>query len=210
MLARAEAAARCLPTHSKSAHIAPLQLLDLANLKVFGHAGFRPGQREVVEAALAGQDVFVLMPTGGGKSLCFQVRVARFLLGRVMSWQCSTGCFQRRIGRAQLILSCSGKLRPGRRQTPSPPCRALSASERRPALPHAPAPASQLPAVLSHGVTIVVCPLLSLMHDQVAALVQGGPSGCSVPATCLSSQKTEQEVRCRQKGVCSRCASPAC
>ncbi|MEM1077971.1 MAG: DNA helicase RecQ [Pseudomonadota bacterium] len=40
---------------------------------VFGFSQFRPGQAEVVEAVCAGEDVLAIMPTGGGKSLCFQL-----------------------------------------------------------------------------------------------------------------------------------------
>ncbi len=39
----------------------------------YGWDGFRPGQRPVVEAILAGQDVLAVLPTGGGKSLCYQL-----------------------------------------------------------------------------------------------------------------------------------------
>ena len=41
--------------------------------KYYGYDQFRPGQREMIEAILAGRDVLGIMPTGGGKSICYQV-----------------------------------------------------------------------------------------------------------------------------------------
>jgi ATP-dependent DNA helicase RecQ len=72
-------------------------------LDVFGYTAFRGEQRAIVEHVVAGGDALVLMPTGGGKSLCYQ-----------------------------------------------------------------------LPALLRHGVGIVVSPLIALMQDQVDALSQLG------------------------------------
>lgn len=49
--------------------VSPESLLE----RVFGYQRFRPGQREIIDAALAGERALVVMPTGGGKSLCYQI-----------------------------------------------------------------------------------------------------------------------------------------
>src|SRR3712207_3558216 len=47
--------------------------LERALHDLFGHPGFRPGQEAAVSAAVEGRDVLVVMPTGAGKSLCYQL-----------------------------------------------------------------------------------------------------------------------------------------
>lgn len=47
--------------------------LNIALKKHFGFSSFKGQQKEVIESLLAGQDTFVIMPTGGGKSLCYQL-----------------------------------------------------------------------------------------------------------------------------------------
>ena len=48
----------------------PLSILKT----VYGYDAFRGQQREIIEHVIAGNSAFVLMPTGGGKSLCYQIR----------------------------------------------------------------------------------------------------------------------------------------
>lgn len=83
----------------------------------FGLKDYRPGQREAVQAILSGRDVLCILPTGAGKSLCWQ-----------------------------------------------------------------------LPAVVHDGLTLVVSPLIALMHDQVRHLKEAG-----VPAASLDSLMTPPE-----------------
>lgn len=64
---------------SMQAAPSPAQDVPKCMKEVFGHDGFRVGQEECVSHILDGRDVLVIMPTGGGKSLCYQLPVA---LGR--------------------------------------------------------------------------------------------------------------------------------
>ncbi|CAG9313854.1 unnamed protein product [Blepharisma stoltei] len=77
--------------------------IDKANQTIFSNTNFLPSQREIIESALKGNDIFVCLPTGAGKSLTFQ-----------------------------------------------------------------------LPAVVSEGITVVVMPLISLIHDQSVHLQKLG------------------------------------
>ncbi|KAG1326214.1 putative ATP-dependent DNA helicase Q-like 1 [Cocos nucifera] len=93
--------------------------IELANAVIFGNRDFRALQYQACKAAIENRDCFVLMPTGGGKSLCYQ-----------------------------------------------------------------------LPATLHPGVTVVVCPLLSLIQDQIITLnIKYG-----IPATFLNSQQTASQA----------------
>ncbi len=50
-----------------------MEQIERALKQTFGHEAFRPGQRQIVEMTLTGRDALVLMPTGGGKSLTYQL-----------------------------------------------------------------------------------------------------------------------------------------
>ncbi len=90
---------------------------------VFGYSKFRPGQREIIQNILEGRDTLAVMPTGGGKSLCYQI-----------------------------------------------------------------------PALIFDGITVVVSPLISLMLDQVGALLENGVSAVFLNST-LNLDEYKKTVR---------------
>ena len=67
------------PSHPNAADTDPLQILQ----EVFGYDAFRGPQAPIVDCVISGGDALVLMPTGGGKSLCYQIpAIARQRAGR--------------------------------------------------------------------------------------------------------------------------------
>ena len=92
----------------------------------FGYADFRPGQKSVIEALMAGRDALAVMPTGAGKSLCYQI-----------------------------------------------------------------------PSIVLPGAAIVVSPLVSLMGDQVRALVQAGVHAAYLNSTLSSAAQGRVIERAR-------------
>ena len=112
-----ECGGRGLPDNRRVPH---LQILR----DIFGYPAFRGPQQAIVEHVIAGGDALVLMPTGGGKSLCYQVPA---------------------IARQQAGL----------------------------------------------GATLVISPLIALMHDQVGALHEAGVSAAFLNST-LSSDEAYQ------------------
>ena len=58
---------------TEAVHCAIVHTLAADLKRLFGHDDFRDGQREIVEAALAGEDALAVLPTGGGKSLTYQL-----------------------------------------------------------------------------------------------------------------------------------------
>ncbi|CAI5953664.1 unnamed protein product [Closterium sp. NIES-64] len=146
-----------------------LDQVALASAAVFGHRRLRDGQRHACEAALAGRDVFVLMPTGGGKSLCYQHFFP--LSQSPHSVPLCTPLFSH--------------------PHPSP---TVPSRSRHPLS----SPTLQLPAVLSRGVTVVVSPLLALIQDQVMALVHhhGVPAAfLSSAQTAVQAAAVARELR---------------
>ena len=112
-----------MPAAPVTASTTPTAILN----EVFGYAAFRGQQQAIVDHVVAGGDALVLMPTGGGKSLCYQIpAIARQRAG--------------------------------------------------------------------HGVTLVVSPLIALMHDQVGALHEAGVAAAFLNST-LDWEQTEDIER---------------
>ena len=62
---------------TESTILSPSSVMELLRSR-FGFSDFREGQEEVIEAVMAGEDVLTIMPTGSGKSLCYQLPALAF------------------------------------------------------------------------------------------------------------------------------------
>jgi ATP-dependent DNA helicase RecQ len=71
---------QALQEHAAAVNVAQLSEVDEMLKNTFGYSSFRPGQREIIDAAISGQDCIGIMPTGAGKSLTYQL-AARVLGG---------------------------------------------------------------------------------------------------------------------------------
>src|SRR5687768_9344430 len=82
-IARSRPAASDTESSASDRRLPVTEDIDAVLREVFGFDAFLPGQREVIEAVVAGRDCIAVMPTGGGKSLTFQLP-ARILPGTVL------------------------------------------------------------------------------------------------------------------------------
>lgn len=76
--------------------------LDAVLRRTFGYPGFRPGQKELIEAILRGRDALGILPTGGGKSVCFQLP-ASLLPGMVLVVSPLISLMEDQTGRARTL-----------------------------------------------------------------------------------------------------------
>ena len=104
----------------------PLRILR----EVFGFDAFRPGQETAIDALLAGRHVLAVMPTGSGKSLCFQVP-ALVLDGLTVVVSPLVALMQDQVAALQLAgVAADGSTRAAAAPTTSPPGAARPAAKR--------------------------------------------------------------------------------
>ncbi|KZV36543.1 Bloom syndrome protein-like protein [Dorcoceras hygrometricum] len=173
-----------------------LQQLDdceLANVVVFGNRYFRPLQHQTCKAFLAQSDCFVLMPTGGGKSLCYQVRLPHLKLRPSFVLVLPVAIEASSFTPLYLILNVLVESQRSGRDDLEKSCqRSVSITLKMigwikvSACPEY----LKLPAILQSGVMIVISPLLSLIQDQIVTLnIKFG-----IPATFLNSQQSPSQA----------------
>ncbi len=155
------------------------QLEELVE-RTFGIGQIRPLQEQAIRAALAGRDLLLVLPTGGGKSLCYQ---APALLERTSAGFTDASVTTLPANSVELDLETdsSAAINPESPWLDDPWADDGSAELADPSSsPIAPA---------GTGPTLVLSPLISLMQDQVDALLASG-----VPAAMLTSAQPADEL----------------